>query len=51
MLSVGDSKGVIRVFQVTHDRAMLLATHELNKGLEVTSKDDAIVDIHITQDE
>ena len=30
---------------------MLLSSHELNKGLEVNSREDAIADIHITQDE
>jgi WD40 repeat protein len=48
MLAVGDSKGIIRVFQVTHDRALLLATHEL---LEISSKEDSIVEIFITSDE
>ena len=51
MLAVGDSKGIIRVFQVTHDRALLLATHELIKGLEISSKEDSIVEIFITSDE
>jgi len=51
MVVVGDSKGVIRVFQVTHDRAILLSTHELIKGLEISSKDVAIVEIYITSDE
>jgi WD40 repeat protein len=27
---------------------VLLASHELNKGLEVNSREDAIADIHIT---
>lgn len=45
MLAVGDSKGVIRVFQVTHDRAHLLSTYELNKGMDVSSQEDSIVDI------
>ena len=48
MLAIGDSKGMIRVFQVTHDRALLLASHELVKGVEVASKEDGIVEIHIT---
>jgi len=51
MLAVGDSKGVVRVFQVTHDRAHLLSTHELNKGVEVSSKEDSIVEINFLQDE
>ena len=51
MLVVGDSKGIIRVFQVTHDRALLLSTHELIKGLEISSKEDGIVEIFITSDE
>ena len=36
---------------MTHDRAILLGSHQLNKGLEVTAKDDAIIEIHITRDE
>lgn len=28
-----------------------MATHELVKGLEISSKEDSISDIHITQDE
>lgn len=51
MIVVGDNKGVVRVFQVTHDSALLLAAHELNKGIEVHSREDAINDIHITSDE
>jgi hypothetical protein len=51
MVMVGDSKGVVRVFQVTHDRALLLSTHELIKGVDISSKDDAIVEIFITSDE
>jgi hypothetical protein len=51
MLAVGDSKGTIRVFQVTQDRALLLSTHELIKGLDISSKDDAIVELFITSDE
>ena len=50
MLAIGDSKGLLRVFQLTHDRALLLATHELVKGPPdmVSSKEDAIVEISIT---
>jgi hypothetical protein len=40
MVIVGDSKGVVRIFQMTHDRAVFLAQHELVKGVEVASDDD-----------
>jgi hypothetical protein len=36
---------------VTNDRALLLSTHELIKGLDISSKEDAIVEIYITSDE
>lgn len=36
---------------MTHDRAILVATHELNKGIEIHSKEDAISNLHITSDE
>lgn len=51
MIAVGDNKGVIRVFQVTHDKALLLSTHELVKATEVNSQDDSIIEIIITSDE
>jgi hypothetical protein len=51
MVIVGDSKGVIRIFQVTQDRAVFIAHHELVKGIEVASSDDAVIEIFITQDE
>jgi hypothetical protein len=36
---------------MTHDRALLLSTHELIKGLDISSKEDAIVEMFITSDE
>jgi hypothetical protein len=51
LLAVADNKGVLRVFQVTQERAVLVGTHELVKGTELNPKEDGIVDIHITSDE
>ena len=51
MIAVGDNKGIIRVFQVTNERAVMLAQYELVKGIEVSSKEDPISDIIITTDE
>lgn len=52
LVAVGDNKGVLRVFQVTQEKALLLASHELSKGTDVVAaKDDPINEIVITQDE
>ena len=51
LLAVGDSKGVLRIFQVSQERAVLLSTNELNKGTDVIAREDGIVDILLTADE
>ncbi|CDW81046.1 UNKNOWN [Stylonychia lemnae] len=52
LVAVGDNKGIVRIFQVTQEKALFIGSHQLVKGNEQHSlADDQIKDIYITLDE